>query len=127
MDKNMSGDKTGFIHIVGMNSLQNELLLLFLKEKNNFMGRCAQNLKTCRPLQENKSILPQLLLLDYESIDRDKCWSDISEWKDTVSSHFFVAGSFRRNPKEMTPKTTLHSMKLPVLFMDRFQLKRRML
>jgi len=91
MDKNIYADKTGFIHIVGMNSLQNELLLLFLKEKNDFMGRCAQNLKSCKPLNENEAILPQLFLLDYESIGGENCWSKISEWRSIISSQCFVA------------------------------------
>ena len=84
-------NQKAFIHIVGMNMLQNNLLLLFLKEKTNLMGRCIAKLESTKPINENKSILTQLFLLDYDSIDRDDFWPKLSTWQRIVASQYLVA------------------------------------
>ena len=84
-------NQKAFIHIVGMNMLQNNLLLLFLKEKTNLMGRCISKLESTRPINENKSILTQLFLFDYDSIDRKDFWPKLFTWQRIVASQHLVA------------------------------------
>jgi LuxR family transcriptional regulator, positive regulator of biofilm formation len=86
-----SKNPTSFIYIVGMNTLQNKLLLLFLKEKMHLIGRCVQKLESAKPIHENTSILTQLLLLDYPSIDKNDFWERLSVWKRSVKYQCLVA------------------------------------
>ena len=87
----MQSNPTAFIHIVGMNSLQNNLLLSFLKEKSNLMGRCTQKLESPMSAQENESQLIQFFLLDYKNIDKDDFWPRLSAWKRLIESQCLVA------------------------------------
>jgi len=87
----MQSNPTAFIHIVGMNTLQNSLLLSFLKEKSNLMGKCAQKLESAMSAHDNESKLIQFLLLDYKNIDRDHFWPKLSTWKRLIASQCLVA------------------------------------
>ena len=87
----MESKPTAFIHIVGMNTLQNNLLLSFLKEKSNLIGRCAQKLESTMCAHEDESQLIQFLLLDYKNIDRDNFWPKLSTWKRSVAYRCLVA------------------------------------
>ena len=80
----MQSNPTAFIHVVGKNTLQNNLLLSYLKEKSNLMGRCAQNLESTGPTSEKESQLTQFLLLDYKSINIIDFWPKLSTWKHSV-------------------------------------------
>ena len=60
------------IYIVGLNTLQNELLLSFLKEKAHLEGTCVQKLVSATPIHENESTLPQFLLVDLKGIDGEE-------------------------------------------------------
>jgi DNA-binding NarL/FixJ family response regulator len=86
-----SKNPTSFIHIVGMNTLQNNLLLLFLKKKIHLIGKCVQKLESARAIHENASILTQLLLLDYPSIDKNDFWERLSAWKRSIKYQSLVA------------------------------------
>lgn len=87
----MQSNPTAFIHVVGMNTLQNNLLLSYLKEKSNLMGRCAQNLESTEPAHEDELQLTQFLLLDYKSIDINDFWPKLSTWKRSVVFQYLVA------------------------------------
>lgn len=80
-----------FIHIVGMKTLQNNLLLLYLKEKTHLIGRCVQKLESTNIAHENDSTETQLFLLDYPSLYRDDFWPRFSAWKRSVAYQDLVA------------------------------------
>jgi LuxR family transcriptional regulator, positive regulator of biofilm formation len=80
-----------YLYIVGKNKLQNDLLLSFLKEKTNFMGKCSKSLETIH-LQKNKGHeIPQFLLLDWTGIDRDNIWNELDSWRNATSCRCFFA------------------------------------
>jgi DNA-binding CsgD family transcriptional regulator len=73
-----------YLHVVGKNKLQNDLLLSFLKEKASFSGKCAKNLESVKPVvSTNGNELPQVILVDWSGIDRENIWSDIESWRGT--------------------------------------------
>lgn len=78
-----------YIHVVGMNKLQNDLLLSFLKEKTDLDGKCIKKLETVAPVHKKGQELPQFLLLDWANVDRENIWSDIDSWKNTNSCQCF--------------------------------------
>jgi len=69
-----------FLNIVGQNTLQNELLLSFLKKEAGLEGKCFPTLESIPPFDENDSEVAQLLLLDFNSMDMEKFWDDIRVW-----------------------------------------------
>ena len=87
----MQSNPTAFIHIVGMNTLQNNLLLSFLKEQSNLIGRCNQKLESTISAHENESKLIQFFLLDYKNLDREYFWPKLSTWKRLIASQYLVA------------------------------------
>ena len=80
-----------YVHIVGMNKLQNELLLSFLKEKIGCTGICEQKMGSKAPSDKYELELPKFLLLDWNSIDMENIWTDISSWKKSNSCQCFFA------------------------------------
>jgi hypothetical protein len=80
-----------YIHIVGLNKLQNELLLSFLKEKIGCTGICEQKLESKAPSNKDESELSKFLLMDWNSIDLENIWTDISSWKKSNSCQCFSA------------------------------------
>ena len=82
---------TTYIHVVGMNKLQNDLLLSFLKEKTGFNGKCIKKLESVAPVTKKGDELPQFLLLDWTSVDKENIWSDIDSWKCTNPCECFFA------------------------------------
>jgi LuxR family transcriptional regulator of csgAB operon len=91
MEKSLNSNPLAHIHIVSMNSLQNELLLAFIKGKTPLEGTCSQNLESAPSIDANGSKLPQLLLMDFESNNADSLWDKISSWKESNGKHSFVA------------------------------------
>ena len=80
-----------YLHIVGNNRLQNELLLSFLKEKTGLNGNCTQTLKSADPIHQNDLELAQFLIVDYKNVDSENLWSDIDSWKSThLCQNFFA-------------------------------------
>jgi DNA-binding NarL/FixJ family response regulator len=86
-----SKSPAAFIQIIGMNTLQNNLLLLFLKEKIHLIGKCVQKLESAMAIHENASILRQLLLLDYPSVDKKEFWPRFSALKRSFTNQHLVA------------------------------------
>ena len=80
-----------FIHVVGMNKLQNDLLLSFLVDKTGFNGRSVKKLESVKPAQTKTDELPQFVLLDWTSVDKENIWSDIDAWKYTNQHSCFFA------------------------------------
>jgi hypothetical protein len=78
-----------YLHVVGMNKLQNDLLLSFLKEKTGFNGKCIKKVESATVVCENEPELAQFLLLDWASVDRENIWSEIDSWKNTNSCRCF--------------------------------------
>lgn len=89
--KKQSLKSTAYIHVVGMNKLQNDLLLSFLKEKTSFDGKCVKKLEYVNPVQKKVDELSQFLLIDWTSIDKENIWNDINSCKNTNSCQCIFA------------------------------------
>lgn len=68
-----------YVHVIGENKLQNDLLLSFLKDKTGFDGKCSNKLESLTFIQQKE--FPQFFLLDWISINRENIWSEISSWR----------------------------------------------
>ena len=95
-----------YVHIVGMNELQNNLLLSFLKEKTGFDGKCVKKLEYINPVQKKEDELSQFLLIDWTSIDKENIWNDINSWKIKNSCQCIFA-FYNVNPKTEIEKLAL--------------------
>ena len=82
---------TAFLHVVGKNTFQNDLLLSFLKDKTGFNGNCIKKLESISFEKINEDELPQFVLLDWTGINSENIWRDISLWRSTTSRQCFVA------------------------------------
>jgi len=80
-----------FVHIVGSNMLQNELLLSFLKKKTGYEGACVQHLNTTVPSDHNPPIRSLLLLVDCNDTDMKSLWPAITARRQLNSSQSFFA------------------------------------
>ena len=89
--KTSNSNYVAYLHIVGNNRLQNELLLSFLKEKTGLNGNCTQTLKSADPIHQNDLELAQFLIVDYKNVDSENLWADIDSWKSThLCQNFFA-------------------------------------
>jgi DNA-binding CsgD family transcriptional regulator len=75
--KNSYSNNIAYIHVVGTNKLQNELLLAFLKDKTGVNGTCTQTLESTNPIHQNDSELVQFFLVDYKNIGTENLWAEI--------------------------------------------------
>jgi len=80
-----------FVHIIGNNLLQNELLLSFLKKKTGYEGACVQHFNTTVPADHNPQICSQLLLVDCNDTDMKHLWQAITARRQLKSSLSFFA------------------------------------
>jgi LuxR family transcriptional regulator of csgAB operon len=80
-----------FVHIVGSNMLQNELLLSFLKKEAGMEGACVPNLESTNSNIENESAQSHLLLIDCNDNNIEDIWVDIITLKETDNDHCFFA------------------------------------
>ena len=90
---------SAFLNIVGHNTLQNELLLSFLKEETGLNGTYFPNLESVTPIDANEPALPQLLILDCRNIDMGNLWANIRAWHSSNSCpcFFVLCNRFRPN------------------------------
>ncbi len=79
-----------FIHIIGNNMFQNELLLSFLKDRMGLKGKCLSALESEHLACENKSAQPIFFLIDCKSIDMKDCWQEINSLKESNPSQCFI-------------------------------------
>lgn len=80
-----------YLHVVGINKLQNDLLLSFLKEKTGYDGNCIKKLEYIDPPNNNSPELRQFILLDWSSINQENIWRDIESWRKSNSCQSFFA------------------------------------
>jgi len=80
-----------FVHIIGSNMLQNELLLSFLEKESGFQGTCLPNVNSPVPYDNNESTLSQFFLVDCNDINTKDFWSDIYSLKNTNGDPCFLA------------------------------------
>jgi DNA-binding NarL/FixJ family response regulator len=83
--KNASLDSMAYLHVVGKNKLQNDLLLSFLKERTSFSGKCNKSLESVTPVKKDEHELSQFVLLDWTGIDSEKICDDIDSWRNAHS------------------------------------------
>lgn len=81
----------GFVHIVGNNMLQNELLLSFLKKEVGMKGACVPDLGSTQTFIKKRSPQLHLLLIDCNDNDIEDLWTEIVSFKDENDNHFFFA------------------------------------
>jgi LuxR family transcriptional regulator of csgAB operon len=86
-----NSNNVAYLHIVGNNGLQNELLLSYLKEKAGLNGICTQTLKSAHPNHPNDLEWAQFLLVDYKNVDSENLWAEINSWKSTHLCQSFFA------------------------------------
>lgn len=80
MEKISDSIPEAFVHVVGDNMMQNELLLLFLKEEIGLKGKWAEKLEAVVPANNE---LPQFFIIDSQDVDFENLWSDIDSWKNS--------------------------------------------
>ena len=80
-----------FVHIVGRNMFQNELLLSFLEKETGLQGACVQNVTASIPVNHNASDLLQFFLVDCYDIHRHNFWTDIDSLKNSYANLHFLA------------------------------------
>jgi LuxR family transcriptional regulator, positive regulator of biofilm formation len=80
-----------FIHIIGNNKLQNELLLSYLKDKIGLKGKCLLKLEPDHITINSRSAQPKFILIDCKTIDIINCWDEINCLKESSPSQCFVA------------------------------------
>ena len=72
-----------FVHIIGSNMLQNELLLSFLEKESGFEGTCLPNVNSHIPDNNKESSLSQFFLVDCNDINTKDLWTDIDYLKNS--------------------------------------------
>ena len=70
-----------FVHIVGRNMLQNELLLTFLKNETGVDGLCVPKVSSADPFDKKEAFPLQLVILDCKDFDVDTLWNEIDHWQ----------------------------------------------
>jgi DNA-binding NarL/FixJ family response regulator len=80
-----------FIHIIGNNKLQNELLLSYLKDKIGLNGKWLLKLEPDHITINSGSVPLKFVLVDCKTIDINNCWNEINFLKESNPSQCFVA------------------------------------
>ena len=77
----MGGNTAGaFVHIIGSNMLQNELLLSFIEKETGYQGACISNLTPSMPFVNNASALTQFFLVDCNDISPQNIRTEIASF-----------------------------------------------
>ena len=80
-----------FIHIIGNNMFQNELLLSFLKDTIGIKGKCLSKFKSGHLAGESESAQSIFFLIDCKSIDMKSFWQGINSLKESNPSQCLIA------------------------------------
>jgi LuxR family transcriptional regulator, positive regulator of biofilm formation len=80
-----------FVHIIGSNIFQNELLLSFLKKETEFQGACVPNMNSLIPNNKKGGALAELFLMDYNDINAKNLMPDIDSLKNADGNPCFLA------------------------------------
>jgi LuxR family transcriptional regulator of csgAB operon len=80
-NKNPHSKPTTYIHIVGKNKLENELLCLYLEKEMAAPCKHFSYLKAIHPENNNDSECSQCILMDFNGIEIKNLWSEIVSWK----------------------------------------------
>lgn len=80
-----------FIYIVGKNSLQNELLLSYLSERNRLQGECLPKLKLDTLADKCEPESHTLFLIDCKSCDMESIWQKAGPLKQSYPTQCAVA------------------------------------
>jgi LuxR family transcriptional regulator, positive regulator of biofilm formation len=91
MKKNPNLNPVPYIYVAGMNKLQNDLLISFLKEKTGFNVRYIKRLESVADVQKKEHDLLQFFLLDWPSVDMENIWNDINSFRSNNSCRSFFA------------------------------------
>lgn len=79
------------IYIVGTDNLKNDLLRIFLEKETDLVCKCIPCLKDTIPALTNKSLLPQIILIDCSCVDFEKLLKYIETWKTNLGGDCFIA------------------------------------
>ena len=80
-----------FVHIIGSNMLQNELLLSFLEKESGFQGTCLPNMNSPIPNNNEESTLSQFFLVDCNNINTKDLWADMDSLKNANGDPCYLA------------------------------------
>ena len=80
-----------FVHIIGSNMLQNELLLSFLENETGFQGTCIPSMTFPIPNNGEASNLSQFFLVDCNDIRINDFWTGIDSLKNSNGNSCFLA------------------------------------
>ena len=80
-----------FVHIIGSNLFQNELLLSFLKKETEFQGVCVPNMNSLTPNNNKASTLSEFFLVDYNDINTKNLFPDIDSLRTANGNPCFLA------------------------------------
>ena len=80
-----------FVHIIGSNMLQNELLLWFLTDKLGVKGKCSLNLEPEHHTGDGESAQSIIFLIDCNGMNIKKCFKEIHTVKESKPSQCYAA------------------------------------
>jgi DNA-binding NarL/FixJ family response regulator len=95
-----------FIHIIGSNMLQNELLLSFMKDKIGLKGKCLSKLDPECLTSESESEQSNFFLFDCKGINMENFWNEINSLNESKPSQCFIV-LCNVDPKTKTDKIAM--------------------
>lgn len=79
------------LYIIGKNTLQNELLMSYLKEQTGLKTECLSCFDSECFCDEDKPYLKKFVLIDFEGVETRDLWTDIDSLINSHPSQFFLA------------------------------------
>jgi len=80
-----------FVHIIGSNMLQNELLLSFLEKESGLEGTCLPNVNSTISNNHKASALSQFFLVDHNGMNTKNLWIDMDSLKSANGNPCYLA------------------------------------
>jgi DNA-binding CsgD family transcriptional regulator len=80
-----------FVHIIGSNMLQNELLRSFLEKETGFQGKCIPNMDASLPVNQDAADPSQFFLVDCNDIHAHNFWTDIDVLRNSNGNLCYLA------------------------------------